>query len=158
MRVRPFMPTAAAILIGAAYSIALQKGELDPSGAPFMETLGLSFLAIGFGSFVLWGYASEEGKSLLHRLLRAKAVRKLGKYSYGIYVYHVPIIVLWVRIFGEGFTGRKDLSLGLLFIGAVSATSIFVAVLSYELFEKRFLLLKRRYAPHFFEDPAKQLV
>jgi peptidoglycan/LPS O-acetylase OafA/YrhL len=156
-RVRPFLLITAVVSISATYIIALQKGELDPSIGAFWQSLGLSLLAIGFGAFVLWGYASE-GRSLLHRIFRAKALTKLGKYSYGIYVYHVPMIVIWVRIFGERFSQRRDFSLGLLFMAVVSASSILVAVLSYELFERRFLLLKKRYEPRFCEHPTNQLV
>jgi peptidoglycan/LPS O-acetylase OafA/YrhL len=74
----------------------------------------------------------------------------LGTYSYGLYVYHHFLSYYLV-------THRTDLQLAAL-LGSHSAAvmlqamvggsvSLAVAYLSYHLFEKRFLLLKRRFEP-----------
>lgn len=70
----------------------------------------------------------------------------LGKISYGIYVYHPLILFLLHKWMGDyvrgiGLTGRY-----MIVFTAVILSTIFIAWLSYELFEKRFLNLKAKFA------------
>jgi peptidoglycan/LPS O-acetylase OafA/YrhL len=91
----------------------------------------------------LLGHAS----SALSRFLRSRPLALLGKYSYGLYVYH--------HFFSYYFASHHtDLLLAarlrcssmaalLLQAGAGIAASVIIAWLSYEFFEKRFLRMKR---------------
>jgi peptidoglycan/LPS O-acetylase OafA/YrhL len=88
-------------------------------------------------------------QSATSRLFCSRAMGFLGTYSYGLYVYHHFISYYLV-------TNRTDLELAL-WLGSHSAAvalqatigalaSLALAYLSYELFEKRFLRLKRLFA------------
>jgi peptidoglycan/LPS O-acetylase OafA/YrhL len=73
-------------------------------------------------------------------VLSMRWLRYLGKISFGIYVYH-HLILHYARMLPRtlGITNRP-----LIFMIALTVTCL-LAALSYELFEKRFLRLKRRY-------------
>jgi peptidoglycan/LPS O-acetylase OafA/YrhL len=120
---------------------------------PLRETcLALCF---GFG-IVLVGL--PEGPSLPKALMRARWLRFLGKYSYGLYVFHG--IIAWAFIahhtlpwFVSRASGRFA---GLMLQGAVgSVASMLIAVASYELFEAPFLKLKKRFESSPAKLPAK---
>jgi peptidoglycan/LPS O-acetylase OafA/YrhL len=89
-------------------------------------------------------------------------LRSLGKYSYGIYVYHDLLNNQFDKWFGQHkleslFRDRLHVhgaAYGcsvILFILLASAASFAVAWLSWQVYEKRFLKLKRYFAYH----PAK---
>jgi peptidoglycan/LPS O-acetylase OafA/YrhL len=84
------------------------------------------------------------------RLLESAGLRFLGKYSYGLYVFH-GIIAYAMHDAGvyQGVTARVGSSLLALVLCASAGTgaSLVLAVASYELFEKRFLRLKGWLAP-----------
>jgi peptidoglycan/LPS O-acetylase OafA/YrhL len=65
---------------------------------------------------------------------------KLGVYTYGLYLYHTIIILLFIQIF-------KDLSINNWYVLVV--TSLFITIIismtSYHLFEKQFLKLKKHF-------------
>jgi peptidoglycan/LPS O-acetylase OafA/YrhL len=69
----------------------------------------------------------------------------MGKYSYGLYVFHpmlVPVVREWVS--PTAMAGRIGAFPALLVhIAACFAVSIGVALLSWHLYEKHFLKLKR---------------
>jgi len=70
------------------------------------------------------------------RILEWRPIRYLGIISFGVYVYHYPVMSGWSKLFGIA-----GISLGTqwVFFALVSwATSIVVAAVSYEIIEKRF--------------------
>jgi peptidoglycan/LPS O-acetylase OafA/YrhL len=101
---------------------------------------------------LLWALIAPE-RSATSRFFCSRSMVFLGTYSYGLYVYHHFISYYLI-------TNRTDLELAR-WLGshgaavALQATlgasaSLALAYLSYELFEKRFLRLKRR-----FENPRE---
>ncbi len=88
--------------------------------------------------------------SLVSRFFRSNTMIFLGKYSYGLYVYHHFLSFYLVR-HGTEFAlaravGSHTLAIALQ-AGAGIAASIAIAWLSYEAFEKRFLQLKSIFSP-----------
>jgi peptidoglycan/LPS O-acetylase OafA/YrhL len=83
-------------------------------------------------------YALTRGKSFISRLCTAKPFQLLGKYSYGLYVWHLPVLVAMPRIF-------KWIAIQpaawLITISALLVT-FFCSYSSYHLLEKRFLKLE----------------
>lgn len=95
--------------------------------------------------------------SVVHRRLHSRALRFLGKYSYGIYVFHLPIhfVVLnhlapWVNRWGAGASLVRLLA----YVVAASLASVGMALISWHLLEAPLLRLKDRLAPRTFE-PAR---
>lgn len=70
----------------------------------------------------------------------------LGKISYGLYIYNPIMRILCLggveRIFGREISG---IGMNVLFYISTIGTTIIVSILSYELFEKRFLSLKKKF-------------
>ena len=119
------------------------------SGAPVLNTVGYTFIDISSAVLIL---ALLKPGTVLFRMFDALWLRRLGKISYGFYVFH--------DIFHDGYT-----ALALWLFGpvhwidhAISAIgllcTIAIASLSYRFFEAPFLRLKERFTP----QPARETV
>lgn len=135
----------AAIGLGLAALVVLAPGGGPTPYSLGMRTVGLSALAAAAGGLVLLSGSAAAG-GLWHRLWTSAGLRVLGKYSYGIYLYHHP--------FARGLVPHLKRALadshgvvrlpGLLLIAAIGiAASLSVAAVSYHLVEAPFLRLKR---------------
>lgn len=113
------------------------------------EGPGYTILAIGWGGLVAAGATAARG-TIPARALGARWLRALGKYSYAMYVFHVPI---WAHVQPLVFPGNRvpavfgshilpSLALGVL-CGLLTFAAAFA---SWHLFEKRVLALKRYFA------------
>jgi peptidoglycan/LPS O-acetylase OafA/YrhL len=135
--------------VGAAATVAVlvmlvRGGHTAPdiAGYALMQTA----TALMFGAGLALSVTTGPGAPL-HRWLTARWLRRVGLYSYSLYVLHAPIIV-WLgrhqwnaRLFPEILGSRLP---GLLLWSAcVGAFCIALSALSYHQFERRFLALKR---------------
>lgn len=122
----------------------------------FVQTVGYTLLAAVF-TMVVFGAAIapalEDGlESRLARGLSAAPLQWLGKYSYGIYVFHIPVRDLalhWLggeKALGRGSPGHQMLVV-LAFALVVAGASSAAALLSFNLFERHFLALKSKLSP-----------
>jgi peptidoglycan/LPS O-acetylase OafA/YrhL len=115
-------------------------GVLDGVVMPLREL----FLALFFG-FVIVLASNAEGPVLLRAALRTRPLVLLGKYSYGLYVFHGMIGYGFAKngtiAFFEELVGSRTLGYAVQ-AAFGSVLSIAIAVASYELFESRFLRLK----------------
>jgi peptidoglycan/LPS O-acetylase OafA/YrhL len=119
---------------------------------PVRAALILALLAC----LLVWALIAPE-RSTTSRFFRSRPMVFLGTYSYGLYVYH-HFISYYLS------TNRTELELAhwlgshgaavALQATAGASISLAIAYLSYELFEKRFLRLKRLFATA--EEPAPQ--
>jgi peptidoglycan/LPS O-acetylase OafA/YrhL len=83
-------------------------------------------------------------------VLEARGLRFLGRYSYGLYVWHYPVHVGLLRALRGSGQGAAVLAARggyLAYAAAGAAASLLLALASYHLFEVRFLALKDRLAP-----------
>jgi peptidoglycan/LPS O-acetylase OafA/YrhL len=123
----------------------------------YTESIGFSLIAIGFATLVLTSYSGRSPGSLGQRILRSGFLTRFGKYSYGIYVYHVPILLIAEHLLRPPFPGIfQNPWTALLYVAAVIGMSFLVAMVSYEFCEKRFLAYKHRYAPRYSERENPQ--
>lgn len=83
--------------------------------------------------------------SLLTRFLHSSPLRILGKYSYGLYLLRAPIVNV-VRPHVEALPGPASGKWALM-TTIISMVSLALAAVVYELFEIRFLALKRYFEP-----------
>jgi peptidoglycan/LPS O-acetylase OafA/YrhL len=108
-----------------------------------------SLVALFFGALLVVSLDASR-TSPMGRFFQSGAMRCLGKYSYGLYVYHgVIAFALQERGTLDALTEKLGSHLLAMLVQAVlgAAASLLVAVASYELFEKQFLRLKDRLAP-----------
>jgi peptidoglycan/LPS O-acetylase OafA/YrhL len=120
-------------------------------GGPFMSTIGYSSYAILFG--VLIAYCLESGQATVPRLLQARWLRGFGRYSYGLYVFHLPIYFVCDHLAKEWFGMTQPLHgfRSFLYLGALIAIAYAIAWISYNAFEQQFLKLKRFFEPAFHD-------
>ena len=72
-----------------------------------------------------------------------------GKYSYGIYVVHMPIKIAAMALLGAALRRQSalhPLPVDVLFVVAGTAASVALALVSWRLIERPFLSLKDRFA------------
>ncbi len=101
--------------------------------------------AVGCAALIVWLCSSSA------KPLEAAWLRKVGFYSYAMYVFHWPInqafVSLWRRTgVTEALTGGTALPLVLLQFAVVTAAAFVAAVISWKLWEERWLRLKDRFA------------
>jgi peptidoglycan/LPS O-acetylase OafA/YrhL len=137
-------------LIGAALFVAQAALRYLPAQPSALAQPADSFgLVLMFGALVI--RATQGSGRLLQGLLLNRPMLLLGKYSYGVYVFHALIArYLWIRQPDTWLAARigSPVAAFLLQAAIATAVSIGVAVLSYELYERRFLALKERFSPH----------
>ena len=112
---------------------------------PAVETVGFAALACIYGSTLLAAIANTS-KSLLWRILTDRRLTFFGKYSYGAYLLHELLRPAFVRFFPvetlESLSGSEVAGF-VLHAALGTALTFSGAVVSYHLYEKRFLELKR---------------
>ncbi|HEX6807809.1 MAG TPA: hypothetical protein VF118_07455, partial [Gemmatimonadaceae bacterium] len=113
------------------------------------EGPGYTIMAIAWGGLVAAGATAVRG-TMPARVLGARWLRALGKYSYAMYVFHVPI---WAHVQPLVFPGNRvpavfgshvlpSLALG----GLCGLLTFAAAFVSWHVYEKQFLKLKRYFA------------
>jgi len=142
VRARRWLPIAA----GGVVALSIWHATVNLA-EPLVFSIRGTLLAVFFGMFIV--LASWEGSpKLLRGALRARWLVTLGKYSYGLYVYHAILAYLMheqktlVRV--TNLVGSPTLALFVQALGAV-LFSLLVAFVSYELYEVRFLRLKQKF-------------
>src|SRR5207244_1070927 len=91
--------------------------------------------------------AASRSEGRLGRVLGGRALSFLGKYSYGLYLFHVLFKPLFTRFLTHLSALGMPYPLACALYLALSFTaSILIAVVSYHAYELRFLRLKERWA------------
>lgn len=129
-------------------ALAAWRGTLEyQDSAVFV--IGIPLIAMVYAGVIVTAVTAPPG-GLLHRVLGAEWIRNWGTYSYGIYVFHYPImgaLESQLSFVSSGFAwmGGARLPGALAFAVLVAAISYAVAFASYHGYEKHFLALKRHF-------------
>jgi peptidoglycan/LPS O-acetylase OafA/YrhL len=112
------------------------------------QTFGMSALAVAFALLLLAAVVTHTGApTWLSRALCMAPLRSAGKYSYAMYVFHFPISkLLGTRLLGSAATAHSA-TIAVLYAAALTVVTYLCACLSYHLYEKHFLRLKRYFVP-----------
>jgi len=146
----------ALVLAGAVVAVSL-FGVRTKLWLPVLHEVRGSLYALFFGALTLvsLGRSTRPDAALAARIFRSGLLRFFGKYSYGLYVYHGLFTWYLVEVRANERLDRLfgyHHSLTILARAALGVgVSVVVAVLSYELMEKRFLGLKR----YFTAEPPR---
>jgi peptidoglycan/LPS O-acetylase OafA/YrhL len=109
-------------------------------------TQNLRYLFMNVFSAVTILSATLFPSGYVARLLNRTFLKLLGKYSYGLYVYHVLLLWFLGKYIGDDFVYRyiHSPALASLAVFVLSGAAVFaVAFLSWHLYEKQFLKLKK---------------
>ena len=111
-----------------------------------MTTLGITGFALISAAVV--AVSQYQIPSINHKLSMGW-LRAIGKYSYGIYVYHLLIFlpIGWYLRSSAGSWIQLDFPERILLLLAEMFVVLVVAKLSYDLIEVRFLRLKKYFGP-----------
>jgi peptidoglycan/LPS O-acetylase OafA/YrhL len=148
-RVRVMVAVFVGLLVGAV--IASAAGErFHPLVTQFR------FALVSLTVFIIGLYASPT--SLIHRVLESRPLVALGRISYGVYLYHMPIYLAVSRLEPSGpITYSQYTALAALRVGL----TLLAAQLSFKLIESPLLALKDRWSgalrertPHAAADAA----
>jgi peptidoglycan/LPS O-acetylase OafA/YrhL len=140
-----WMPPAA---LAAAVSLAVLCGVRRDLAPPFdagILTLGLSSVAIFFGGVLLVVLAAAPGTAI-HTIFSQRPLMALGRYSYALYLVHLPVAVVLMQRFdiagGVPVVGGSTV-LGIAAFCTVAATiSLSLAWVSWHVWEQQFLKMK----------------
>jgi len=136
----------ALLVAGVAVAIAAILG-LARTG-PVTQIAGYSLLAISFALLIAVGVFEQAASGgRISAALSARPLRLFGKYSYAIYIIHLPLHIFVSKVLladvvafrGEG----RHLAIQLAYAIVMTGVLLALAMLSYHLFEKHFLKLKR---------------
>ncbi|HEX4406504.1 MAG TPA: acyltransferase [Polyangia bacterium] len=140
--------TAAALGLGG---MLLTRGysRESVSGA----TLGYTILSVTFALGVVAAAAADVTRAPAS-WLRASPLRALGRYSYGMYVFHKPLHdLVGKRLLARlGTAASRSPALACIYVTCGLAVTFAAAYVSYRVFESRFLRLKTRFVPRLAEQ------
>lgn len=140
--------SAYAALLGAVAVISIMVVSGVSQLLLPMATLGYAAIAI-VSAWLVWHSTAKSGSSdFVCQLLRLRPLGQLGKYSYGMYVLHYPLVILVLEAakrFVSQHPGQWKNTAHFLAILAGFGGSYLAALVSWNLIEKRFLRLKDKF-------------
>lgn len=128
--------------------------------APAMTSVGFSVLAL-FGGSLVWLCAARAGSRTARLIFSIKPLIRLGKYSYFIYVFHIPMFI-YIPILGRHFLRGTNTSIHPYFFHILLASLSFAitytgAALSSRFFEGPILRQKRYFKFRFASREGSDL-
>lgn len=146
-RVRDVVPDRHATTVAIAGSLVVLGGAIMGHllrEGPNMQTTGYTVIAAGFALIVV---AAVPPHRLPARVLSLAPLRRIGLYSYGMYVFHAPLHVYVGLPILEQINPTYGTAAGVIYALVLGLVTFGLAMLSYHLFEVRFLRLKSTLAP-----------
>lgn len=129
---RSVLPFARALLLLSLAGIALLISNGDTIGSPVMNVAGYSVMALAAASLIAVVLTSPDG--IVARITRGRILREAGAISYGLYLVHVPMVMLCRQYLGVSpVPATWGAALYALLLPA--ALSVGVAVMSWRYFE-----------------------
>jgi peptidoglycan/LPS O-acetylase OafA/YrhL len=136
------------------YAVLVVAGVLvasNVSGA-LVEVIGPSVLGVLFGGLLTLLLSPRLGFGISD----SNILSKLGKYTYGLYFYHVIVLNALSRVFLSFGWNPVDLPAGLPHLLLSLSASVALSAISYHWFERPFLDLKRYASPRArLHEPAE---
>jgi peptidoglycan/LPS O-acetylase OafA/YrhL len=139
---RPALVAAAALLC----ALVVRSGGLPPAG-PWVQTIGYTAIAVASAVLIISAIVPlQPGR---RRVLLFRPLRALSRYAYGLYIIHVPLVLLlgWRAREAGGLpaVAGSYLPAALAFSAVAFAATLALAMLSWHLFEQRFLAMRWRF-------------
>jgi peptidoglycan/LPS O-acetylase OafA/YrhL len=121
-----------------ACAIILYEGNAWHFDTPIISRYGFTLNAFFWGGLI--AYTQTGGNRFLSKIFSSSWMRSAGKYSYGMYILHVPVKVILLKYIPINSTSSAMYYAAMLFALVIT---IVLSYASYHLLEKRFLRLKK---------------
>lgn len=124
------------------------------------QTVGYTLIAFAFALLILLAVLPTRGMlATALKPLNSTLLRLVGRYSYGMYVFHLPLMVFFGAPAVHRLVAEVTPAVSFAYAFTMILLSFVLAALSYELFERHFLRLKSRFTykdgtPTPARDPA----
>ncbi len=144
--VAPWVRYLAATAAAAILVCVIAQRSPHNSGLA-MQTAGYTCFALLYGALIFSAVANT--RSIVSTQLRRPVLRTFGKYSYAMYMFHMPLAIALERIAGKvGAQMSEPEKVGLWMVVMVVGVSLsfLVSLLSWHLIERHFLKFKSRFA------------
>ena len=126
---------SALVLVGAVLGHLLRTGST-------MQTGGYTVIALGFAILLVAVLPMDRTPA---RIFAFAPLRRIGTYSYGMYVFHAPLhFYVGLPLLAHYEIGS---ALGIAYMLGATLATFAAAALSYHLYERWFLRLKTVFAP-----------
>ena len=143
---RKYFTAFLVILTAANYIYYLVKKNQDPE-FPSWAIAGFTSFSLVFAMAIYEAVMKEN--RLINFILTNRVLMFLGKYSYGIYIFHWPVALMTVGYFtkiASSLIEKESLVQQIISALLCTITSILISVISYHLFEIHFLRLKKYFS------------
>lgn len=145
MRLARLVGPIAAIVVLALWARDVRNDRWEE---PLMQMAGYSTLAVLFGALVV-AVVTAPARTASMRLLSSRLLRSFGKYSYAIYLLHLPVQVFVERTLfmppPVPPLGGSQIPAQLAFFAVATSACWIAGWVSWHLYEKHFLALKRHF-------------
>lgn len=137
------------ILLFSISLIILQLGfsrTFNAIGQGGSELFNQTSSALFFFGCVFFVVAHQSG--LLTRLLERMPFKQIGKYSYAMYIFHLPLMVVWFEYFVPTFNflqGVNELVLLSFHLTVIFSVTYILSLISWHLLEYPILRLKHQF-------------
>jgi len=139
-----FASALVVLLVGAALTGGYAAAN------PTTMSVGYTLLAVGFAAIILLAACAEtsQGSGWI-RFLVLPWMRSIGKFSYSMYLLHVPLhLLVGLRLMQTlGFDRNTPVIVNVVYLLLGTALSYTAAAATYRLIERPFLRLKNQFAP-----------
>jgi peptidoglycan/LPS O-acetylase OafA/YrhL len=126
--------------------IAVSAGGFDPIHHPLLRDLFYSALAIFLSALLFWSIDPVALRGLPKRFYENRILMATGGYSYCIYIVHLPVMYLTKNLLAQWdfYNPKQESWIVASTLIALNVTlTVGVAFVSFHLYEKQFLKLKR---------------
>jgi peptidoglycan/LPS O-acetylase OafA/YrhL len=103
---------------------------------PVFQTLGFTINAFFFSSLIL---LSLSPSLPFYRILQVSVLKEIGKISYGLYIFHYPLLILFKHLYRASPHEKVWTS------ACTLLTSFLLAVISFNFFEKRWMNWRNKF-------------
>ena len=142
-KVVKFLPLVMMLMAtGILYLLFSQETKMDSHHV--MIKYGLILFSVFYVSLLAYVFLSP-GSHIISRLFSFSWLREIGRVSYGMYLFHTPVMMIGARMLYSYELSYLQAHVILLGFGLI--ITFVVSYLSYYLFERRLLGLKAKYAP-----------